>query len=130
MKNDMNELEKIKVELISDPTELNTSVNNLESIIFDLNSQIDMLSSKADKWDCLIALGSGITCGMMDILWTGEFSLSEGRNISSQRVDNFVKKTAKMLGCESDDLKKCVEFLEKKFPIPADGNTPDFGGGL
>ena len=29
-----------------------------------------------------------------------------------------------------DDLKKCVKFLEEKFPIPADGNTPDFGGGL
>lgn len=126
----MNELVKIKVELISEPTELDTSVNDFESIIFDLNSQIEMLSSKADKWDCLVALGSGIICGMMDILWTGEFSLSEGRNVSSQQVDNFVKKTAKMLGCESDDLKKCVEFLEKKFPIPADGNTPDFGGGL
>lgn len=35
-----------------------------------------------------------------------------------------------MMGCESDDLKKCVKFLEKKFHIPADGNAPDFGGGL
>lgn len=34
------------------------------------------------------------------------------------------------MGCESDDLKSCVKFLEDKFPIPADGNTPDFGVGL
>ncbi len=126
----MNKLEKIKVELISNPAELTASVNDSESIIFDLDSQMDMLSNKADKWDCLVALSSGIVCGMMDILWTGEFSLAEGRSISSQWVDNLVKKTAKMLGCESDDLKKCVKFLEEKFPIPADGNTPDFGGGL
>lgn len=41
-----------------------------------------------------------------------------------------MKKTAKILGCESDDLKNCVKFLEDKFPIPADGNASDFGGGL
>ena len=126
----MNELEKIKIEIVTNPAELTIGVNNIEGIIFDLNSQIDMLSSKADKWDYLVALGSGVVCGMMDIFWTGEFSLAEGRDVSSQKVGGLVKKTAKMMGCESDDLKKCVKFIEEKFPIPADGNTPDFGGGL
>ena len=130
MANNMNELEKIQIELVTDPAELTIGVNEFESVIFDLNSQIEMLSSKADKWDCLVALGSGIVCGMMDIFWTREFSLAEGRDMSSQKVDGLVKKAAKMMGCESDDLKKCVKFLEEKFPIPADGNTPDFGGGL
>lgn len=126
----MNEQEKIKVELISDLNTLSTNVNSLDSVIFNLDSQIDMLSSKADKWDYLLAVGSGIACGMMDILWTGDFSLAEGRNISAQQIDNLVKKTAKILGCESDDLKNCVKFLEDKFPIPADGSASDFGGGL
>lgn len=126
----MNEQEIIKVELISDLNTLSTNVNSLDSVIFNLDSQIDMLSSKADKWDYLLAVGSGIACGMMDILWTGDFSLAEGRNISAQQIDNLVKKTAKILGCESDDLKNCVKFLEDKFPIPADGSTSDFGGGL
>lgn len=126
----MNEQEKIKVELISDLNILPMNVNSLDSVIFNLDSQIDMLSSKADKWDYLLAVGSGIACGMMDILWTGDFSLAEGRNISAQQIDNLVKKTAKILGCESDDLKNCVKFLEDKFPIPADGSALDFGGGL
>lgn len=126
----MNEQEKIKVELISDLKMLPMNVNSLDSVIFNLDSQIDMLSSKADKWDYLLAVGSGIACGMMDILWTGDFSLAEGRNISAQQIDTLVKKTAKILGCESDDLKNCVKFLEDKFPIPADGSTSDFGGGL
>lgn len=39
--NDMNELEKIKIELVTDPTEFTVGVNNFESIIFDLNSQLD-----------------------------------------------------------------------------------------
>lgn len=130
MKNNVNEQEKIKVELISDLNTLSTNVNSLDSVIFNLDSQIDLLSSKADKWDYLLAVGSGIACGMMDILWTGDFSLAEGRNISAQQIDNLVKKTAKILGCESDDLKNCVKFLEDKFPIPADGSASDFGGGL
>lgn len=126
----MNEQEKIKVELISDLNILPMNINSLDSVIFNLDSQIDVLSSKADKWDYLLAVGSGIACGMMDILWTGDFSLAEGRNISAQQIDNLVKKTAKILGCESDDLKNCVKFLEDKFPIPADGSASDFGGGL
>ena len=67
---------------------------------------------------------------MMDILWTKDFSLIEGRDLANDKVENLVRKTAQMMGCDSDDLKKCVKFLEDKFPIPSDGNTPDFGGGL
>lgn len=126
----MNEQEKIKVELISDLNILSKNVNSLDSVIFNLDSQIDMFSSKADKWDYLLAVSSGIACGMMDILWTGDFSLAEGRNISAQQINNLVKKAAKILGCESDDLKNCVKFLEDKFPIPEDGSASDFGGGL
>lgn len=126
----MNEINNIEVELLSNQEVHPTEVNEFESIIFNLDSQIDMLSSKADKWDCLVALGSGVVCAMMDILWTKEFSLIEGRNIADNKIENVVRKTAHMMGCESYDLKKCVKFLEDKFPIPSDRNTPDFGGGL
>lgn len=126
----MNEINNIEVELLSNPEVHPTEVNEFESIIFNLDSKVDMLSSKVDKWDCLVALGSGVACAMMDILWTKEFSLIEGRDIADNKIENVVKKTAQMMGCESYDLKKCVKFLEDKFPIPSDGNTPDFGGGL
>lgn len=127
---DMIELQNMEIEVVTDPKEISVEANELERIIFDLNSKIEMLSSKADKWDCLVALGSGIVCGIIDMFWVGEFSLAEGRDISSQKVDEIVKKIPKMMGCESDDIKNCVKFLEDKFPIPSDGNTPDFGGGL
>lgn len=126
----MNEINNIEVELLSNQEVYPTEVNEFESIIFNLDSKIDMLSSKVDKWDCLVALGSGVACAMMDILWTKEFSLIEGRDIADNKIENVVRKTAQMMGCESYDLKKCVKFLEDKFPIPSDGNTPDFGGGL
>lgn len=126
----MNEINNIEVKLLSNQEVPPTEGNEFESIIFDLDSQINILSNKADKWDCLVALGSGVACAMMDILWTKEFSLIEGRDLANDKVEDLVRKTAQLMGCDSDDLKKCVKFLEDKFPIPSDGNTPDFGGGL
>ena len=108
----------------------NKHIYDLDANIYDLNSEIDLLSSKADWTDYLISAGSGLLCGIADFLWVGEFDLSKGRRIASEKTDAFVKKTAQMLGCKNNDLQECVKFLEERFPIPSDGNTPDFGGGL
>lgn len=89
-----------------------------------------LLSSQADCLDYLISVASGILCGMLDILWVGKFSLAAGRSIADDKIEGLVQKTAKMLGCKDGDIQASVTFLEKKFPIPADGNTADFGGGL
>ena len=112
-------------------TETFTSENyDLNQKIFDLDQKIGMLSSQADSWDYFVSIASGLLCAALDILWVGEFDLARGRGIADEQVNEFVKKTAKMLGCEDDDLTSAVKFLEKKFPLAADGNTADFGGGL
>ena len=36
---------------------------------------------------------------------------------------------AKRFGCKDLTLKACISFLEKKYPMASDGNTPAFGGG-
>lgn len=123
---------KLEVSIIPSQNISNTinSGYDFDRIIFDLDNKIDLLSSQADVADCLISIGSGVLCGVLDILWTGEFDLARGRELGSNTIDTFVKQTAKLLGCKDDDIKNCVRFLEDKFPIPSDGNTPDFGGGL
>ena len=123
---------KLEVSFIPSQNISNTinSEYDFDRIIFDLDNKIDLLSSQADVADYLISIGSGILCGVLDILWTGEFDLTRGRELGSNTIDTFVKQTAKLLGCKDDDIKNCVRFLEDKFPIPSDGNTPDFGGGL
>ena len=127
--NYIDELNNLNLELM--PYKALKPEYNLDKIIYDLDEKIDILSSQADNLDYIVAVASGLVCGMLDILWVGEFDLKQGRKIASNKVDNFVKKTAKMLGCENaDDMRSAVKFLEKKFPIPSDGNTPDFGGGL
>ena len=102
----------------------------IDRIIYDLDSQIDLLSSQADKFDYLVSIGSGVLCGLLDILWVGSYNLEHGRGIASDEIDGFVSKTAKLLGCKDNDVESAVKFLEKRFPIPSDGNAPNFGGGL
>ena len=126
----MSETDNLQIELKPYSEVTLNAEYGLDRIIFDLDSQIDLLSSKADNFDCLVSVASGVLCGLLDVLWVGEFSLEHGRGIASDKIDGLVTKTAKMLGCKNDDLESAVKFLEKKFPIPSDGNTPNFGGGL
>ena len=86
----------IKCELISDDKFIGSSEFDFDKIIFDLNSQIDLLSSQTDSLDYIVAIASGIVCGILDILWVGEFDLAHGRSIASDKVDSFVKNTAEM----------------------------------
>lgn len=121
----------IKYELIPYDSFIGSQEFDFDKTIYDLNSQIKLLSSQADNLDYIVAIASGIACGLLDILWVGEFDQVDGRSVASDKMDSFVKKTAEMLeGEEFDDVKSAVKALEKRFPIPSDGNTPDFGGGL
>lgn len=122
--------DNIKYELIPYDDFVGSEEFDFDKTIYDLNSQIELLSSKADKLDYIVAIASGIACGVLDILWVGEFDLERGRKIASDKIDSFVKKTAELVeGKKFDDMPSAVKALEKRFPIPSDGNTPDFGGG-
>ncbi len=124
-------METNKLSISLEPIDTITSTEfDLDRIIFDLDKQIDMLSSKADSLDYLVSIASGVLCGILDIVWVGEFSLDRGRAFASEEIDKLVLKSAKLLGFEGEDMSAAVAYLEKKFPIPSDGNTPDFGGGL
>ena len=123
------EIDKLQVDLIPYDCETSKDIYDLDKIIYDLDSKIQLLSSQADRIDYLVSIASGMLCGALDILWGGEFDLTRGRDQVSRQTDEFVKKTAKLLGCKKDDLTSAVKFLENKFPIPSDGNTTDFGGG-
>lgn len=126
----MKNEKELQIQLIPYDKNIQSNQFDLNGVIYDLDGQIKQLSSQADSIDCIISAASGLMCSMLDILWIGEFDLEYGRNFASEKVENFVKKTASMLGCEQDNLKASVKFLENWFPIPSDGNISDFGGGL
>lgn len=87
-------------------------------------------ANRADKVDCMIAASSGVITAAMDILWIGEFSILEAQAIGTDLINNFVISFAKSKGCNKDDLKDCIRFLEKKYPLASDKLTNEFGGGL
>lgn len=124
------DIDNLQVELRQYNESAFNSAYDLDRIIYDLDNRIEMLSSQADKLDYLVAIGSGVLCGLLDIIWVGNFSLERGRDIAKDKIENLVIKTANLLGLESDDLASAVKYLEKRFPIPSDGNMSELGGSL
>ncbi len=98
--------------------------------VVDLNIEIDRLTNQSDSLDNIVAVLSGIVAGIIDSLWVGEFSLDRGTNWGKEKINKFVIKIAQTQGYQSEDLGGSISFLEKKFPLSSDSNTPDFGGGL
>lgn len=126
----MNEIKDLQIELKPYREGAFDPKYDVDQLLFDLESDLDLLSSHADSLDYLVSIASGMLCSVLDILWVGEFSLEDGRAIASDKVDDFVIKTARMLGCKKDSLVASVRFLEKTYPLASDGNTANFGGGL
>lgn len=59
------------------------AVNDFDAVIYNLDKEIEILSSQVDKWDNIVADASGILCSMLDILWIVDFSLENGRLFAS-----------------------------------------------
>lgn len=93
----IEEIQELKYELIPYDSFVGSDKFDFDKTIYDLNSKIELLSSQADSLDYIVAVASGIACGLLDILWVGEFDHAHGRDIASDKVDSFVKKTAEML---------------------------------
>lgn len=64
-------MEKLQINLVTDISTKNKYEIDLDEIIFDLDTQIDLLSSQADVLDCLVSIASGAMCAALDVLWGG-----------------------------------------------------------
>lgn len=114
----------------SEIDEIDNCLNENYQKVDNLNIEIDRLTNDSDNLDNVVAVLSGIVAGILDSLWVGEFSLDRGTDWGKEKINKFVVKVAQTQGYPSDDLKGSISFLEKKFPLSSDSNTPDFGGGL
>lgn len=94
-----------------------------------LNQEIDRFTNHADHIDNLVAVGSGLLSGLIDVLWVGEFDFTRGKAWSNHTVNDFVMKAAKAQGYEGERLDGAIKFLEGKFPVPNDSiwNGKDVG---
>ena len=71
--------ENLEVKVLTDENTVNI---DFEKSIYDLQQQINGTISQADKLDYFVSVASGMLCGMLDILWVGDFSLESGRDLS------------------------------------------------
>jgi len=124
-----SESESIELEIITPANEVDARLDEIESQIADLDISIDKLTNHADELDYAVSVASGIIAGIIDILFVGKFDLQEGRDWSSEKINDFVTTVAKKQGYEGDDLQGAIRHLEK-FGAPSDSVYNDFGGGL
>jgi hypothetical protein len=124
-----SECESIELEIITPANEVDARLDEIESQIADLDISIDKVTNHADKLDYAVSIASGIIAGIIDIMFVGKFDLQEGRDWSSEKINDFVTNVAKKQGYEGDDLQGAIRHLEK-FGAPSDSVYNDFGGGL
>lgn len=98
--------------------------------LVDDETKWDPKLDKADRLDCSIAAACGVVSGLIDVFYVGRFSFERARDWGTDKVEGFVVNAAKLAGYKGDDLKGAIRHLEGSFPLAADGNTADFGGGL
>ena len=95
-----------------------------------LNTEIDRLTNHADGIDYMVAVGSGIIAGIIDILFVEDFSLEKANKWGDKKTNNFIIKVAQQQGYQGNELYGAVKYLEEKYPIAADKATNYFGGGM
>lgn len=95
-----------------------------------LDQEIERLTNHADHIDNLVAVGSGLLAGLIDVLWVGEFSFERGKAWSNHTINDFVMKVAKAQGYEGDRLDGAIRFLEQRFKIPSDNIWNYNGSGI
>lgn len=101
-----------------------------QTVLDRLNSDIDRLTNRADALDYMVAVGSGVLSGIIDVVCVGDFSLDTANQWGNDKINRFVTKIAKMQGYNGYDLYGAVRYMEKKAPLAADTVTDQFGSGL
>ena len=124
-----SECKSVEFEIINPKNLVDARLDEIDNQIADLDISIDKLTNHADKLDYAVSVASGIIAGIIDILFVGKFDLQEGRNWSSEKINDLVTTVAKKQGYEGDDLQGAIRHLEK-FGAPSDSIYNDFGGGL
>ena len=90
-----------------------------------LNETLDTiktLTPECDKYDYILAAGSGALCGLIDIFLVGKPGESPLGEITDKWFADRTVDFAKYCGFSSDDnsLSSAIGYLEKKFKIPYD----------
>lgn len=101
----------------------------LEKQLNETLDTIKALTPECDKYDYILAAGSGALCGLIDIFLVGKPGESPLGEITDKWFADRTVDFAKYCGFSGDDnsLSSAIGYLEKKFKIPYDQSV---GGGV
>lgn len=107
------------------------SADSSDEYDFIYNVNFEEGVNENHKLDYLVAAGSGLLTGVLDIFFAKDINLEDANNWGAEEVNQLVIKAAnKFTKYDGDDLKKAIVALEKEFPYATDKLTAEFGGGL
>lgn len=110
--------------------DINKRLDDIQIQIDKYNEEIDKLTNHADTFDNLVAIGSGVLCGLIDSFCVGEFDFAELKADSNKHVNKFIEKYAKATGWNGQGrLKGAISHLEGKFPVDQDDIWKKAGSG-
>lgn len=147
LRTEIGETEKCEIEIIpvfnddenSESNEialLDKRIEQIKAEIQKTDGKIDKLECHADYLDYIVAACAGILTGAIDIFFVGEFSLDKAHEWGTEKSDNFVLKFAQKTAASDKnykgkgitDLKKAIDYLEKKFGVNYDSAINAMGG--
>lgn len=101
--------------------DIDNRIHNIQNIINEYNTDIERLTNQADVFDNLVAVSSGVLCGLIDSFFVGEFNFEELKADSNKHINKFIEAYARKNGYDGEGrLKGAINFLEKKFPVDQD----------
>lgn len=101
--------------------DIDNRIHNIQNIINEYNTDIERLTNQADVFDNLVAVSSGVLCGLIDSFFVGEFNFEELKADSNKYINKFIEAYARKNGYDGEGrLKGAINFLEKKFPVDQD----------
>lgn len=100
--------------------ELDLDIGSQDEKIDELNQKIDYATNKADNFDYIMAVVSGILTGTIDIFYVGELDLQSAKNKAHEIVNKYIEEYAKDNGYKGNGLKGAIAYLERMFPVDQD----------
>lgn len=92
------------------------------------NLEIERLTNHSDVFDNLLAVSSGLLCGLIDSFYVGEFDFKQLMADSHKNVNKFIEAFAIANGYDGNGrLEGAIAFLENKFPVAQDNIWKSYG---
>ena len=127
-----SECESIVLEIVSDKSNDNARLDEIDDLISDLDTSIDGLTAHNDRYDNNMAGACGLLTGIIDVVFVGKWDFASAKAWSSKEINERIISFAqqhpdyqefidrKRSVNEENRRANAVQFLERKYTLPGD----------